>query len=406
MRINLNNFANNTFLLAKTGNNNLRKYIKFIILFLAAAFILWFFGRNLDLQEVSRSLGQAKAAYIISAVLIICLGYFLRAVRWKVLLEPITETSLKELFATTTVGFAAVFFVGRAGEIVRPMWLPMRDKRVRPSAALVTLGVERIFDLASIICFFAFNLLWFNVPSGREEQFKYIQLAGYLMLVGVAVGFAALVIYQRNSERIIAWMERLTDRKFIPQRIRKIILSILTQLAAALGILRDWRETVRIIFWTFTLWLAIAVPTWLVLQAFDLPLTFSDSLFIMGFAAVSSVVPTPGGAAGAFHAATAGGLIFLNVPQEKAAAASIAMHLVYFAPAVIFGFYYFLRGDISISRFRNLLSGEHAVEEIEHEKESRVKSQESAVKNQQSDISQSQNNKHSSTQDSRLKTLD
>ncbi|MEJ7700274.1 MAG: hypothetical protein WKF71_11600 [Pyrinomonadaceae bacterium] len=33
----------------------------------------------------------------------------------------------------------------------------------------------------------------------------------------------------------------------------------------------------------------------------------------MGWAAIGSVVPTPGGAAGAFHAATAGGLIFLGV---------------------------------------------------------------------------------------------
>ena len=41
------------------------------------------------------------------------------------------------------------------------------------------------------------------------------------------------------------------------------------------------------------------------------------------------------------------------------------MHLVYFAPALIFGLYYFLHGDISIKRFRNLMSGEHAVEEIE-----------------------------------------
>ena len=369
MRIFVQNLAIEIFLTAKTGSNNLRKYIKFILLFLVAAFIIWFFGRKLDLQEVSRSLGQAKAAYIVSAVLIICLGYLLRAIRWKVLLEPITETSLKELFATTTVGFAAVFFIGRAGEIVRPMWLPMRDKRVRPSAALVTLGVERIFDLASLICFFAFNLLWFNVPTGREEEFKYIRLAGYLMLVGVFVGFGALIVYQRIAPRVIAWTERVTNRKFIPKRLQSIILSILTQLSAALEILRDWRETFRIIFWTFMLWLAIAIPTWLVLQAFSLPLTFSDSLFIMGFAAVSSVVPTPGGAAGAFHAATAGGLVFLNTDTEKAAATSIAMHLVYFAPAVIFGFYYFLRGDISIARFKGLMSGEHAVEEIEHESE-------------------------------------
>ncbi len=194
------------------------------------------------------------------------------------------------------------------------------------------------------------------------------------MLVGVAFGFFALFLYQRFSPRIISWAERATDKKFIPRRIRRIILSILRQLATALGILHNWREIASVVFWTIMLWLSIALPTWLVLLAFDLPLTFSDSLFIMGWAAIGSVVPTPGGAAGAFHAATAGGLIFLNVPQNDAAAVSIAMHLVYFAPAIIFGLYYFLHGDISVARFRSLLDSEHAVEEIEHEKEFKVQS--------------------------------
>ncbi len=349
----------------------MRKYVKFILLALFAVFLFWFFGRNLDWQEVSTSLQKARAVYITSAVLIICFGYFLRAVRWQLLLEPITECSLKELFATTTVGFAAVFFIGRAGEIVRPMWLPMRDKRVRPSAALVTLGVERIFDLAALISFFSINLLWFNTPVGREREVHYVEIAGYVMLVGVVLGFAGLIVYQRIAPRVIEFTRRLIDRKFIPKRIQLIILSVLKQLSTALGILRDWREIAGITIWTFTLWLAIAVPTWLVLLAFDLPLTFSDSLFIMGFAAVSSVVPTPGGAAGAFHTATAASLIFLNVEKEQAAAVSIAMHLVYFAPAVIFGLYYFFHGDISFERMRNLLSSEHAVDEVEHENDSK-----------------------------------
>ncbi len=348
----------------------MRKYLKLILLFLFAAFIFWFFGRNLDWQEVSQSLRKANAFYLIAAVLIICLGYLLRALRWQVLLEPITKSSLRELFATTTVGFAAVFLIGRMGEIVRPMWLPMRDRRVRPSAALVTLGVERLFDLASLICFFAVNLLFFTIPAGREAEFGYIKLVGNLMLVGVAVGFTSLVIYQRISHRVIAWAEKVTDKKIIPGRVRAIFLSLLRQLSAALQILKDWREILSVTFWTITLWISIAVPTWLVLLAFDLPLTFSDSLFVMGWAAIGSIVPTPGGAAGAFHAVTAGALIFLNVEPEQAAAVSIAMHLVYFAPAVFFGIYYFLRGDASIARLRGLVSGEHAVEEVEHEEES------------------------------------
>ena len=343
----------------------MRKSLKFILLFLFAIFIFWFFGRNLNWQEVSQSLKKADAFYITMATLIICLGYLLRAIRWKVLLAPITESSLRELFATTTVGFAAIFLVGRAGEIVRPMWLPMRDRRVRPSAALVTLFVERIFDLASLICFFAINLLWFKAPPGRETEFEYVRLIGILLLVGVVIGFLGLILYQKLSARFIGWTEKKIDKKFIPQRIQKIILSVLKQLAAALLILKDWREVASVVFWTFLLWLSIAVPTWFVLLAFDLPLTLIDSLFVMGWAAIGSIVPTPGGAAGAFHAATAGGLIFLNVDRDQAAAVSIVMHLVYFAPALLFGVFYFLHGDISIARLRSLLDSEHAVEEIE-----------------------------------------
>jgi len=345
----------------------LQKYLKFILLFLFAIFIFWFFGRNLNWQEVILSLQKANTVYLILATLGICLGYFLRAVRWKVLLAPITETSLKELFATTTVGYAAVFLVGRAGEIVRPMWLPMRDPKVRPSAALVTLGVERVFDLASLICFFSLNLFWFNIPTGRESELAYIKIIGNLMLIGVIVGFLVLFVYHTFSALFIIWAEKAIDKPWIPARIGRIILSILKQLAAALMILKDWREIAAIIFWTVLLWLSIAVPTWFVLLAFDLPLSFSDSLFIMGWAAIGSIVPTPGGAAGAFHAATAGGLIFLNVDAERAAAASIAMHLVYFAPAVFFGLYYFLHGDMSLARFRSLLSSDNVAEEVELE---------------------------------------
>ncbi len=343
----------------------MQKSLKFILLFLFAVFIFWFFGRNLDWQSVSQSLRRADPFYLVLATLIICLGYLLRALRWRTLLAPITETSLKELFATTTVGYAAVFLVGRIGEIVRPMWLPMRDKRVRPSAALITLGVERIFDLASLICFFSVNLIWFQAPAGRETEYGYVQLVGNLMLLGVAVGFVGLYVYQKFAAQFIGWFERAADKKFIPKRIQLILLSLLKQLATSLHVLKDWREIAAIVFWTILLWFSIAVPTWLVILAFDLPLGFSDSLFVMGFAAIGSLVPTPGGAAGAFHLATARGLMFLNINENDAAATSIVMHLVYFAPAVFFGIYYFLHGDMSVARFKSLLDSDHAVEEIE-----------------------------------------
>ncbi len=360
----------------------MRKSIKFIVLFLIAIFILWFFGRSLDWQEVSQSLQKANAFYLILATLITCFGYFLRACRWQTLFAPITKTSLKELFAATTIGFSAILIVGRAGELIRPMWLAMRDKRVRPSAALMTLGVERIFDMASLICFFAVSLIWFEVPAGREKELGYIKLLGGLMMVGVIFGFAALYFYQRHSVKFIAWFERKTDKKIVPRKLRLVLVSLLNQLAASLKVLRDWREISMVIFWTLLLWFSIAIPTWLVILAFDLPvkISFSGSLFVMFIAALGSLVPTPGGAAGAFHAATAGGLMFLNVERNDAAAVSFALHLVYFVPALIFGIYYFLHGDMSVARFRSLLSSEHAEDEVlEEDDESRAESREPRI---------------------------
>lgn len=360
----------------------MKKSLKFILLFLFAVFILWFFGRNLDWAEIKKNLSQANQYYLIAATLIICLGYLLRALRWRTLLAPITQTSLRELFAATTVGFSMIFIIGRAGEIVRPMWLSMRDHRVRPSAGLISLVIERVCDMAALISFFAISLLWISPPAGHESEFAYVRFIGMLMLLGVVLGIVALYFYHKYSAAIIKWFERLIDKKIIPKRVQAIFLNLLEQLANSLEIFRDWREVVAVIVWTIIVWLSIAVPTWLVIIAFDVQFSLADSLFVMFVASLGSIVPTPGGAAGAFHAATAGGLILFGVDREQAAAISIAMHIVYFAPALFFGIYYFARGDISLARLRGLISSEHAVEDVEHENQSHISSSGSPVEAQ------------------------
>ncbi|MEQ1642620.1 MAG: lysylphosphatidylglycerol synthase transmembrane domain-containing protein [Pyrinomonadaceae bacterium] len=343
----------------------MRKYVKFIVLVLLAVAIFWFFGRNLDWQQVRAGLTRANPVYLAMAFVGICLGYLIRAVRWQVLLSPIVKAKLGDLFATTTVGYTAILFVGRAGEIVRPMWLPMRDRQIRPSAALVTILIERVFDLASLMIFFSISLIWFRTPVGHEAEFATIKLVGNIMAAVIVGGFIGLIIYHRYSVTFIGWVEKLTDRSFVPARLRYMVLSLMRNMATALDILKSPRQILLAAFWTIALWVAIALPTWMVLLAFDLPMTFLDSTFVMGVASLGTLIPTPGGAAGAFHAATAGSLIILSVEKEQAFAVSLVMHLIYFVPALIFGFYYLFHGDISIERFRSLLSSENAEKEIE-----------------------------------------
>jgi hypothetical protein len=334
-----------------------RKYIEFAALCLLAAALLWWFGRNLDWHEVRHSLGTADPVLLTVAIVIICLAYLVRAFRWGALLKPLSAARIGDLFVATTIGFSAVFLIGRAGEVVRPVVLPVRDPRVSPSAALVTILIERIYDFMAVALMFAINLIWFRPPVALEGSFGRIRVVGLAMLTGTMLGIVFLLWFRKNSAAVLAVLDRLCSRwRFIPQRGAKLVIRLLEQLSSALRVLVNVAELAETVGWTALLWIGIASANLLVLRAFHLDVGVTETVFVLGLSLLGSVVPTPGGAAGAFHAATAAGLLFLGVKKETAAALSIVLHLVDFGPAVLFGLFYFIRGDLSISRLRTLIS--------------------------------------------------
>lgn len=334
-----------------------RKYIEFAALCLLAAALLWWFGRSLNWHEVGRALSTADPLRLTFAIVLISLLYLVRACRWGALLKPLTPARLNDLFVATTIGFSAVFLIGRAGEVVRPVALPTRDPRVSPSAAIVTIFIERIYDIMGLTMIFALNLLWFRPPASLEAYIGRIRAVGFGLLAILLVGIAFLIWFRKNSAKLLDALSRLFSRwHFFPQRLARVIIQLLEQLSSGLRVLVNAAELAETAGWTAMLWFGVAAANLLVLRAFHLNLGFSDTIFVLGWSMVGSVVPTPGGAAGAFHAATAAGLIFLGIHKETAAALSIVLHLIDFGPALIFGLFYFIRGDLSISRLRTLIS--------------------------------------------------
>jgi uncharacterized protein (TIRG00374 family) len=347
--------------------SNTRKYVEFGALCLLAVTILWWFGRSLDWGEVREAVSHANPYLLGLAVLIISLSYLFRAARWGALLAPLSPASLKNLFIATTVGFSAVFLVGRAGEVVRPAVLPLRDPKIRASASFVTILVERIYDLIAVAILFAANLIWFIPPANTAIEFGRVRIAGLILLMATILGVFGLTQFRKKSPRAIGWLkERIDGRRLIPERLARAVISVLEQLARALRVLVDARELAITVGWTAVVWVSIGVASMLVFRAFGLPFGMSETIFVLGWSLVGSLVPTPGGAAGAFHAATAAGLIFLGIPRETAAAVAIVLHMIDFSPAIVFGFIYLIKGDISLSRLRSVTSSEaveHAVED-------------------------------------------
>ena len=341
-----------------------RKYIEFGVLCLLASALLWWFGRNLNWVEVRRAVSNSDPFLLAAAVLIISAAYFFRAFRWGALLKPLSAARFPDLFAATTIGFSAVFLIGRAGEFVRPVALSMRDPRVRPSASLVTIVVERIYDMTAVALMFAINLIWFKPPAALEISFDRVRTAGLVLFIATILGIAFLAWFRMQSALVIGLVERLFARlRFIPQRLSKLVLRILEQLAQALRVLVNVTELLETIGWTALLWFGIAAANLLVMRAFHIQVGFPETIFVLGWSLVGSLVPTPGGAAGAFHAATAAGLLFLGVQKETAAALSIVLHLVDFGPAVLFGIFYVIRGDLSVAKLRTMISPEQVQEQ-------------------------------------------
>lgn len=332
---------------------------------LLAAAIVWWFGRRLDWHQVKSAVARSDWRLIAVAAVVIWSAYVWRAIRWQALLSPMTKTSLREVWIATCVGFAAVLTIGRAGEIVRPIVLPMRDPRVKPAASIVTIMIERVYDIMTVVVLFGINLFWLKPVNGSD--FGPARLVGLVILAFGAAAIILLIIFKARSARVIEWINRkVKDGVGFRQRVKRAVLSTLEQLATALSVLSDIKLLATTIGWSLGLWFSVLIANLLICRAFGLQFGLSHVLFILGWSMIGSAIPTPGGAAGAFHAATAGALILLGVARDLAAAISIVLHLVDFGPAALFGLFYFLRGDVNLSRLRKNVSAEaveHAVED-------------------------------------------
>jgi uncharacterized membrane protein YbhN (UPF0104 family) len=332
-----------------------RKYVEFIALFLLAVGIVWWFGRKLDWIQVKGSLAASDWRLILLGGVLVLGGYGCRAIRWRAFLKPLTEASLREVWIATTVGYAAVLTLGRVAEIVRPLVLPMRDPRVRPAASFVTILIERVYDSIAVLLLFAFNLAVL-MPAANAADFNRARQVGFGLIGALSIVLAGLVIFRWKSERFIGWLENKIPEAGVGGRLKATVITLLRQLATALGVLTSAKELFVTVSWTLALWLLVAAGNLLAMRAFGLPFGPSEALFVLGWAMIGSAIPTPGGAAGAFHAVTGGALILLGVAREQAAALAIVIHLVDFLPGALFGLFYFLRGDVTISRLRLLIS--------------------------------------------------
>lgn len=345
----------------------IKKLKSLLILAVGLGLAYWFVSR-VDWSIVGTYLRSARIWPLLLGAALINPTLLARSLRWRALLAPIAQARLGNIFAATAVGFGAIFVIGRTGEIVRPAVLSLRE-RLRPSATIATILIERVYDTTAVVSLFAVNLLFFDLPPnhrGDVSTLETIHSIGLILSLGLIAGIAVLVGLRLRAAPVIAWLERQSHR--FPKKLVQPLLNLVSHLADGLSVLLNLRELAVTIFYTACVWTLITAATWLTLFAFGLNFPLSYVIFILGFGLVGSIVPTPGGSAGAFHAAAAKGLELLGLDPNLAASIAIVYHLIAFGPPFLIGLYYLLRDDISFRQLREMIASENERESSTQER--------------------------------------
>src|SRR5262245_4476115 len=121
-----------------------------ILTLLLAALCLWFAFRKVDWAEMLMIGSQARLEYLLLAAVMLTISFWLRGIRWGLLLNSGLAHSLT-MFWGIAVGYLGnAFLPARAGEVIRAMFVGGRLSISR-SYVLATAIVERVIDVAVLV---------------------------------------------------------------------------------------------------------------------------------------------------------------------------------------------------------------------------------------------------------------
>jgi uncharacterized protein (TIRG00374 family) len=317
-----------------------RKLLFLLVLtVLIAVGLYWIIGWDFNWSLFVSSLWNVQPIWLMASIAATLLTYVARAVRWQVLLSPLKSIRMGPLISTNVLGFSAIYLVGRAGELVRPLWLTRREQ-IPLTASVATILVERFLDIMMLIALFGWALLLVKLPSAAEHTVTFMKNKAWLLVAGSFGAMIFLFFFRSNVDRIT---------RYIP--IARLA-SLLRSFSEGLSFLDRGRSLGLVIIHSFFVWIVIVLQFWFMLLGMNFHFSVSAATLVMVGAAIGSIVQVPG-IGGGFQA----GYIFCMttffiVPPEQAIATSMVAWVSSYVPTVLAGGLYMVSHGLSLKDLR------------------------------------------------------
>ena len=302
-------------------------------------------GGDFDWRLFFASLWNVQPAWIGLSILMTFPTYVFRALRWQVLLNPLKRIPLGPLTSANLIGFAAIFLLGRPGELVRPIWIT-RMEQVPLTASLATIIVERFLDTLMIIVLFGWALLLLTLPAEAGASLELMKRTAWIMVTSSIGVIVVLFFFRSNIDRIVG---------LIPFAR---VASLLRSFSEGLSFLQDSRSLALILAHSVAVWIVIVIQFWFMLLGMHFQFSVSAATLVMVGAAIGSIAQIPG-VGGGFQAGYVFCLTtFFSVLPEKAIATSLVAWFSSTVPTVVVASLYMISRGLSLKDLKTVTATE------------------------------------------------
>jgi uncharacterized protein (TIRG00374 family) len=325
-----------------------KKVIKIIVVVAIIGLTVYGLLKNLDISLLWDIIININWEYCLWSLPIAILSHWVRAIRWKIYLEPIKkDISSLNLFSAVMVGYAINNITPRGGEVVRPLILARRE-HVSRSAVFATIIVERFIDV--IFLLLMFGVVFFASRDIISMAFPWLNntmLTFLIICVFIVVIFLFLMLTTNIFEKIIDKVAKPLLPKYYDQ-----LCSMWTSFKTGFTTFKNPKHYLKNFVYSAMIWVLYAVPSYLMFFAFDFQSTLHLGLIDAGLLMVvsgigMSIAPTPGGI-GVYHWLVVTALIHLYpaISNEEALAFATVSHGVNLLLQVILGAAFMIRENI------------------------------------------------------------
>jgi uncharacterized protein (TIRG00374 family) len=301
-------------------------FLKILVSLVVGVVCVYYAVHGMDGREVVASIRALPAVGILAYLATLAVSHLFRCWRWGFLLRPLgVRVPMRRLIPISTVGFMAILALPvRLGEFVRPYFVA-RDGRVRMSAALGTVAVERIVDgLLISILFFVSYLLSAGDGFSRE-----LRVGAWLSLIGFLALTTFLALAQVWTNRTIELALRLSLLRWLAPAKADRIGDKLRSLISGFKVMRDGRNFGLFLAHSVLYWGANGFGMWVLARQMGLGISVSAAFTTMAFTGVVLSLPNSPGLVGQFHAAIKLGLLAYlpaSVVNARGMAYAIVLH--------------------------------------------------------------------------------